>query len=87
MSEAAGWERIDVAGSGGGGAVVLPDLLDVTITSPQENDGLLYDATATQWVNRPNGGMPSGTADGQILTWDDTAKAWDPAAVLVGGVY
>jgi hypothetical protein len=42
----------DTFGSGGGGAVDLDDLVDVTITSPQRNQMLRYDDGIGQWVNK-----------------------------------
>lgn len=48
---AAGWVRIDtLSGGGGGGATNLPDLLDVTISTPAADQMLQYTAGG-QWVN------------------------------------
>lgn len=74
ISASAGWTRIDVAGSGGG-AVVLPDLLDVTITTPQEGDRLTYNGSTSQWVNRPDGGVKKAgdTMTGDLFMNDGTS--------------
>ena len=48
---AAGWVRVDTLnGGGGGGAKNLPDLLDVTLTTPAADQLLQYNS-AGQWVN------------------------------------
>ena len=47
----AGWVRVDTLnGGGGGGAKSLPDLLDVTLTTPAADQLLQYNS-AGQWVN------------------------------------
>jgi trimeric autotransporter adhesin len=75
------------AGEGGGGASVLDDLTDVTVTDPQDGDILEYDDALGEWVNGAPSGAAPGGADTQIqfnddgsfggsadLTWDDTGK-------------
>ena len=54
IDQASGWIRIDTASGAGGGAALLRlnDLLDVDINSPQPGDGLFYDYTTNNWVNR-----------------------------------
>jgi hypothetical protein len=47
-----GWIKIDTqGGGGGGGASLLSDLLDVTLTSPNNNQGLIYNSGTSMWVN------------------------------------
>jgi len=57
---AAGWIRIDTlsGGGGGGGASHLNDLLDVTLTTPSQDQILQYSAGG-QWVNVT--GLDEGT--------------------------
>lgn len=40
------------SGGGGGNVTNLTDLLDVTITSPQDDDFLIYNVTSEQWINQ-----------------------------------
>lgn len=42
------------AASGGGGASALDDLTDVTLTSPEEPQILVYDDGTSQWINDTN---------------------------------
>ena len=53
MGQARGWERIDTLSSGGGGGGTLESLTDVTITTPENGNVLVYNGT--NWVN---GGTP-----------------------------
>ena len=39
-------------GSGGGGATILNELTDVTITTPANNHALMWDSATSQWINR-----------------------------------
>ena len=52
LGQARGWERIDTlsGAGGGGGAKVLDDLLDVTVTAPAGGNVLHYNAATAQWV-------------------------------------
>lgn len=43
---------LDVAGSGGGVATALSALSDVSLTSPQKGDALVYNGS--EWINRPS---------------------------------
>jgi hypothetical protein len=54
IDQASGWIRINSAAGGGGGSSLLRlnDLLDVDINSPQAGDGLFYDPTTNNWINR-----------------------------------
>lgn len=80
--ETAGWQHINtIDGSGGGGgAMFLNDLLDVTVPTPttplQDGQILRYDGDVGQWVNVPNTAAvvvdatpPSSTSNG-TLWWD-----------------
>lgn len=40
-------------GSGGGGAELLGDLLDVVIVDPEDLDSLIYDSGSGLWTNQP----------------------------------
>jgi tetrahydromethanopterin S-methyltransferase subunit B len=45
--------RLDaLEAAGGGGASTLPELTDVTITSPTDGQSLVYDNSSSQWVNQ-----------------------------------
>lgn len=45
--------RLDaLEAAGGGGASTLPELTDVTITSPTDGQSLVYDNASSQWVNQ-----------------------------------
>jgi hypothetical protein len=57
--------------SGGSGAVVLDDLSDVILTTPANNDTLLFNGT--NWVNHPEGGGGGdNTAEYLVKTADAT---------------
>tara|TARA_R110002074_G_scaffold35742_6_gene97475 strand:+ start:1751 stop:2998 length:1248 start_codon:yes stop_codon:yes gene_type:complete len=80
------WEPI--TNSGGGGATDLNSLTDVTITSVQNNDLLMYNSVATKWQNTNLGvsvtptltGNASGyTGQPYTLTVSNNATYQDPA--------
>lgn len=78
----------DGGGQGGGGS--LASLADVTLTSPQVGDTLVYDAT-NHWVNTPLNlnalaDVDVGTpANGQALLWNATLGKWIPGTVQGSG--
>ena len=91
--ETTGWLHIDIAdgsGSGGGGAQVLNDLLDVTIGGPnpvgsevgpavalQDGDILRYYSSIGQWVNAPErAGVETG--ENPPTTAPPGTMWWDP---------
>lgn len=52
VDQAQGWVRIDtLVGGGGGGLQHLNDLLDVTISTPQSGQTLVFNNATGQWVN------------------------------------
>lgn len=51
VDQAQGWVRIDTLNSGGAGAGYLNDLLDVTLTAPQDGQTLRFNNATGQWVN------------------------------------
>jgi hypothetical protein len=58
LGAATGWKRVDTLSSAGGAATFkLDDLLDVTITSPQSGDSLVFDAASATWKNRTTHGQ------------------------------
>lgn len=73
--DATKWERAVAAesGSGGGGSSTLAGLSDVTITSPTDGQGLIWDATAGKWVNGAGGGESSYTV---ISDTTQTTSTW-----------
>ena len=50
------------SGGGGGGANALTELVDVNISSPQNGEALVYNATQQKWVNGAVGAVTSITA-------------------------
>lgn len=58
------------APNGGGGASALDDLTDVAISSPTNNQALIYDSANSQWVN----GDVSGGSGGHTIV-DDSGTA------------
>ena len=79
------WCAIDV-----GGAETLNDLTDVTITTPSNNDALMYNDDTDEWENKPiylgdetNEGNiadvvidTSEVSHGQVLMYDTGEEAW-----------
>lgn len=74
----------------------IGNLLDVTITNPQDNEGIIYDSGTEEWVN----GNPSATVttlndvgdveitsaqDGDVLSWDSGAGDWVNSALASAG--
>lgn len=65
-----------------GGIEYLADLLDVTITSPQDRDVLTYDSGGGIWVNNPwmhggiGGGQPTLQVDGPLATLSGVGGAY-----------
>lgn len=55
--------------------VTLDDLTDVTITSPSDMQGLIYDATAGQWVNTSAIWRPLMDGTGAVITDGVTGEA------------
>ena len=52
------WIRVDTLSSAGGGSVInLGDLLNVTLTTPQSGDSLIFDASTNTWKNRSTHGV------------------------------
>lgn len=83
---------------GGGGSSTLAGLTDVSLSSPTDGQGLIYDATNQEWVNGNVGGGGSSTlsgltdtdittpSNGQILKYDATSSKWINATASGGGV-
>ena len=83
---------------GGGGSSTLAGLTDVSLSSPTDGQGLIYDATNQEWVNGNVGGGGSSTlsgltdtdittpSNGQILKYDATSSKWINASASGGGV-
>ena len=99
LSAAEGWVQVDVtSGSGGGGgATVLNDLLDVTISGLSNEQVLQYNSTQLQWVNvdlpptidklndlSDVNAVP--TAAGDFLTWNGTDN-WVSTNVIDCGTF
>ena len=58
LGASTGWKRVDTLSSAGGASTIkLADLLDVTITTPQSGDSLIFDATTNSWKNRTTHGQ------------------------------
>lgn len=78
-------KKIDVGNiAGGGGASVLDDLTDVTITAPAEDD--IVRRSGSQWVNEP--GLPinvTGASDGVEYNLLRSAGAWGITTDAGGG--
>jgi hypothetical protein len=52
------WIRVDTLTSAGGGSTInLGDLLNVTLTTPQSGDSLIFDASTNTWKNRTTYGV------------------------------
>ena len=52
------WIRVDTLVSAGGGTTInLGDLLNVTLTTPQSGDSLIFDASTNTWKNRTTHGV------------------------------
>ena len=52
------WIRVDTLASAGGGSTInLGDLLNVTLTTPQSGDSLIFDASTNTWKNRTTHGV------------------------------
>ena len=52
------WIRVDTLVSAGGGSTInLGDLLNVTLTTPQSGDSLIFDASTNTWKNRSTHGI------------------------------
>ena len=52
------WIRVDTLSSAGGGSTInLGDLLNVTLTTPQSGDSLIFDASTNTWKNRSTHGV------------------------------
>ena len=52
------WTRVDTLSSAGGGSTInLGDLLNVTLTTPQSGDSLIFDASTNTWKNRSTHGV------------------------------
>lgn len=95
----AGSERdLSTGGGGGGGATALDDLTDVTLTSPQDQDFLVFDGGSSQWINTP---MPAhallsathsdttagSVARGDIITGQGASPTWTRLALGSSGKY
>lgn len=69
----------------------LTHLSDVTISAPQDDQVLTYDANSAQWVNAAAGGVPAlsslpdvnitTVSDGQALRYDSNSGKWINEAV------
>jgi hypothetical protein len=53
---------ITIASTGGGGGGSLATLSDVTITSPTNGQGLIYDSGTSKWINSSGAALPSWLA-------------------------
>ena len=52
------WIRVDTLSSAGGGSTInLGDLLNVTLTTPQSGDSLIFDGSTNTWKNRSTHGV------------------------------
>lgn len=65
-----------------GGATELDELNDVTITTPDEGEVLVFDAGSNQWTNQPNLLATLGDVnitnlqDGEIIAYDQGSDRW-----------
>jgi hypothetical protein len=74
--------------SGGGGSGWVLGGLRSDTTTPSSGDVLTYDGSARWIAQAPGAGsLPSGTSDGQVLTWDSMASSWvaETISTLPGG--
>ena len=90
LGQAQGWIRIDTL-SGGASSVKLEDLLDVTITSAQGGDTLIYDSTTAKWVNKPTAAQkatfttaPDGTTTSFTMSRDGSSV--NNLIISLGGI-
>ena len=79
--------------SGGGGSSTLAGLTDVSLSSPTDGQGLIYNATNQEWVNGNVGGGGSSTlsgltdtdittpTNGQALVYNSTSSKWENSSV------
>ena len=67
------------SGGGGGGATVLSDLNDVAISSLANDDVLVYNSSASHWVNTPKSTFLSGYLTGITSSMVITALGYTPA--------
>lgn len=92
VSEIIGWIRIDNAGGGGGGgASYLDDLLDVTLTSPDNGEALVFDSSIDQWrnvgINHAKADFVEGI-DGVRTSFELTSDAYsiNGIRISIGGI-
>lgn len=81
--------------SSGGGATVLNDLTDVTITSPADNQFLRYDSGTSKFINETvtlnenfndlNDVSVGGATDGQSIQYNSGSGQWEPYTPGAGG--
>lgn len=53
-------------GTGGGAAITLDELYDVTITNPRDKQALVYDAASQKWINRASVGGGNISLNGTV---------------------
>lgn len=53
-------------GTGGGAAITLDELYDVTITNPQDKQALVYDAASGKWINGASVGEGNISLNGTV---------------------
>ena len=90
LGQSQGWSRVDTL-SGTAGSTRLQDLLDVTITTAQAGDTLIFDATTSQWVNRPTAAQkatfttaPDGTTTTFTMSRDGSSV--NNLIISLGGI-
>lgn len=53
-------------GTGGGAAIILDELYDVTITNPRDKQALVYDAASQKWINGASVGGGNISLNGTV---------------------
>ena len=90
LGQTKGWTRIDTL-NGGSSSAAIKDLIDVTITSPNSGETLIFDGTLNKWVNRPTAAKKATftqALDGNRTTFTLSADGSAATGLLIslGGV-